>query len=124
MTDERPVYLIPRSEYEGNYSVEGEGVPRDGIRLVNGCQVRARIEYEFTGPDGERIYEDQILSENWKEEWAWETSTKCDCCAKRTGVYKMEETTKRYLEDKYPGDKHPQTMDELNKLWYSIVYDE
>ena len=121
MTDTRPVYLIPRSEYEGNYCVEGEGLPC-GTTLANGCKIRAKIEYVFTGPNGETIYKEQILSENWKEEWTEEFAAgDCDCCAKRYNVYNVQERIKNYLEEKYPGNNHPQTMDELNKVWYEIL---
>ena len=124
MTDSRPVYVIPDSEYIGNYCVEGEGVPASGVTLSNGCQVRARIEYDFTGPDGEIINKDQILSENWKEEWSIElTVMDCGCCAKRSDIYKIQKNILKYLEEKYPNNTHPKTMDEMNELWWKL-YDD
>jgi hypothetical protein len=124
MSDQRPVYLIPYHEYVGNYSVEGEGVPPDGVTLQNGCNIRAKIDYVFTGPNGEPIVEDQILSENWKEEWSIElTVMDCGCCAKRSDIYKIQKNILKYLEEKYPDNTHPETMGELNELWWKL-YDD
>lgn len=113
--DNRPVYLIPHEEYHGNYSVEGEGVPPDGVTLSNGCNICAKIEYIFADPEGNPLDDEQILDSDWKDEWIDQILYQ----------YSDEDKSKKnklleFANKSYPDNNHPQTVSESNDFFWKL----
>ena len=113
------VYLIPLEKYYGNKDVEGEGTPPEllkGAKIENGCTVNAKLIYTFKDPHGNNLHEDQILDTNWKEEWVNEF----------INLYSIENTNKNnytlldYIENCYPKDNYPQTLQKKYELGWKL----
>lgn len=72
------------------------------------CHALRSITYQFCDAAGEALYWDQILPESWKEEYDHYYYA-------RHRNYTQE--VSRVIEEMYPEELHPLTLDSLYKLW-------
>ena len=125
-------------------TIVGKGLPSESVKTSSGCLIRSSLTYHFSDPDGNPLRQEQILNEDWKEDWVYHSLQEYEynwlkglrqftCCHKfgeNLGELLMEKIemnrsdfeesmTKLLMEKiemKYPDQNYPKTVGELNRF--------